>query len=135
MRGKIYFTKYILCTVPRSVRRSLFTSHSIFSAFVCIYTFICICTTICICSCICIYVFVGCAKVREAFLVLLLTLYSYNPQLLLLFPASLLYEDAKSDITRYCRHEVCPLCLSLDLVQSIFSADNFCFDTFLGGFW
>ena len=97
-----------LC-VPRSGSRSLFTPHSIFIAFVCICTSICICTTICICSCICIYVFVGCAKVREAFLVLLLTLYSYNPRLLLLFPASLLYEDAKSDITR-CRHEVCQIC-------------------------
>ena len=43
----------------------------------------------CICNCI-KYVFVGCAKVREAFLVLLLTLYSYNLRLLLLFPASLL---------------------------------------------
>ena len=52
---------------------------------------ICICTSICIYTPIAfVYVFVGCAKVREAFLVLLLTLYSYNLRLLLLFPASLL---------------------------------------------
>ena len=79
------------------------------------------CICICICTSNCIYtpiafaiafvcVFVGCAKVREAFLVLLLTLYSYNLRLLLLFSASLLYEDAKSDTTRCCHHEVCQIC-------------------------
>ena len=76
---------------------------------------ICICTSICIYTPIAfaiafVYVFVGCAKVREAFLVLLLTLYSYNLRLLLLFPASLLYEDAKSDTTWCCHHEVCQIC-------------------------